>query len=99
MLPYLARYVRSFFWLWDMEGDSFKMDGYSKKEGSLLSMAFRDRLQMYAKEKSKNQRARCQVSNRGTVFAESYFFDDNGRKFSKPGWAEKSKNSRSARVE
>lgn len=95
--PHLAHYVRSFFWLWDMGGDSHKMDGYSKEEGSLLSMAFRDRVQMYEEQKRANSRPRCGLANRGTAWGEAYFYADDDCRFVKPGWAERPEDCNEAK--
>lgn len=45
--PHLAQFIRSFVFLWDMNGDYSKLQHYPQQEGSLLDLAFRDRTQMW----------------------------------------------------
>lgn len=65
------------------------MEGYPEEYGSLLDIAFQDRLEMYEAQKLRNVDPMCQTDQRGTIWAESYFYDDDGRPWVEPGWAER----------
>lgn len=82
--PSIARRISTFRFAWQMGGDYWEVcDPYDQKEGTLLDLAFRDRLKMWENVK-KTHGCTVEYEDMGEDPAMVYFIHD-GKEYRAPG--------------